>query len=359
MSATASCKFPLLDQWKEFSAKNKVLSLIDDVISGYAQIAFTDNTFSGLLMIFATYLASPIAALSGVWATFVATVAAHIFGVPKGAIKCGVYGFNPALAGLAIGILCVFPDMGRLLLFSGIAGIFCVVFQMALVSLLSKWDVPPLALPYCITMTILIPATLSLSGLQVSGIAQGFFEVGQASGPWTSGEFVTAALNGLAQVLWVDNPLTGILYLVAVLMASRIDVLSIIIGTVASTLLAIALGLPKGMVFAGIFGYNAVLVMHVLTRGFLINARTYLFAVIMASLTVVLGAGFRVIMAPIGAISFFAIPYAVTCVLAFLGRDMLKNFTYVPSINWGVPETIAKEFKPEQDVSSTEVTTAS
>ena len=169
----------------------------------------------------------------------------------------------------------------------------------------------------------------------------------QAPAVWTAGEFVTASLNGLAQVLWVDNPLTGVLYVVAVLMASRIDVLSIIIGTTVSTALAIALGLPKGMVFAGIFGYNAVLVMHVLTRGFLISARTYIFAVIMAALTVVLGAGIRVIMAPVGAISFFAIPYAVTCIVAFLGRDMLKNFTYVPAINWGVPETIAQEFKKE------------
>lgn len=356
MAATASCKFPLLNQWKEVSAKNPVLGFIDDVLSGYAQIAFNDNTFAGILMIYATYIASPMAALAGVWATIVATFTAHILGVPKGAIKCGVYGFNPALAGLSIGILVVFPDIGRLLLFSGIAGIFCVMFQIALVSLLSKWDVPPLALPYCITMTILIPATLALGGLATSGIAQGFFAVQEPS-VWTSGEFVTAALNGIAQVLWVDNPLTGILYLVAVLMASRIDVISVIIGAVVSTSLAMALGLPKGMVLAGVFGYNAVLVMHVLTRGFLINVRSYIFAVIMAALTVVLGAGLRAIMAPLGAISFFAIPYAVTCIMAFLGRDMLKNFIYVPAGNWGVPETIAQEFK--QDSISTDVPAAS
>ena len=175
MSATASCDFPLLDAWKEFSSKNKVLSLVDDVISGYAQIAFNDNTFAGILMIVATYIASPIATLAGVWATFIGTVTAHVLGVNKGAIKCGVYGFNPALAGLAIGILVVFPDIPRLLLYTGISGVFCVVFQAALKQVLSKWNVPPLALPYCLTMVLLVPATLTLAGLQTSGIGQKTF----------------------------------------------------------------------------------------------------------------------------------------------------------------------------------------
>ncbi len=357
MAATASCKFPLLNEWKEISAKNKVLSLIDDVLSGYAQIAFNDNTFSAILMIFATYLASPIAALSGVWATFVATVTAHILGVPKGAIKSGVYGFNPALAGLSIGILVVFPDISRLLLYSGIAGILCVVFQAALVQFLGKWNVPPLALPYCITMCVLTPATLNFGGLYSSGIAQKLFEAAGAPGVWTAAEFVTASLNGIAQVLWVDYPLTGILYLVAVLMASRIDVVSVIIGAVVSTAVAIALGLPKDLVLIGIYGYNAVLVMHVITRGFLINARSYAFAVVLAALTVFLAAGLRVVFAPLGIVSFYAIPYAVTCIVAFLGRETYGKFAYVPSINWGVPETIAQEFKPEPTPS--DVTVAS
>jgi len=348
--ATASCKFPLLDAWKEFSAKNKVLSLIDDVISGYAQIAFNDNTFAGLLMILATYIASPTAALAGVWATFIATVTAHILGVPKGAIKCGVYGFNPALAGLAIGILIIFPDIPRLLLYTGIAGIFCVIFQAAIGQLLSKWDVPALALPYCLTTVLLVPATLTLGGLQTSGIGQKLFQAGQATGAWTSGEFVTASLNGIAQVLWVDKPLTGILYLVAVLMASRIDAISVIIGAIVSTLAAIALGLPKELVLIGIYGYNAVLVMHVITRGFLINARSYTFAIIMAALTVFLAAGLRVIFAPLGIVSFYAIPYSITCIVAFLGRDTFSNFIYVPARNWGVPETIAKEYKQDSSL---------
>jgi len=348
MWATASCEFPLLDAWKEFSSKNKVLSLIDDVISGYAQIAFNDNTFAGLLMIAATYIASPIATLAAVWATFIGTVTAHMLGINKGAIKCGVYGFNPALAGLAIGILLVFPDIPRLLLYSGVAGILCVFFHAGLKQLLSKWDVPPLALPYCLTMILLTPATLTLGGLQTSGIGQKLFAAGQATSVWTSGEVLTASLNGIAQVLWVDNPITGVLYIVAVLMASRIDAVSVIIGTVVSTLAAIALGVPKNHVLLGIYGYNAVLVMHVLTRGFLINARSYTFAVVMAAMTVFLAAGLRVIFAPLGIVSFYAIPYAVTCVVAFLGRETFSNFIYIPAGEWGVPETIAKAYKEDQ-----------
>lgn len=349
MSATASCKFPFLDEWKEASSKNIVLDVIDDVLSGFAQIAFNDNSFAGLLMIIATYIGSPQQAISGVWATLVATIAAHILGISKGLIKAGLYGFNAALAGLAIPAL-IFPDSPmtvQILIYSGLAGIFAVVLTTGLGNFFSKWDVPSLALPYCITLLLFVPAALSLGNLNITRTAPAVFEIvgPNAQGAWTVVEFITASLNGIAQVLWIENPITGALYVVAVLMASRIDVVSTLIGAIISTAAAIYLGVPKGLILAGVYGFNAVLLMKVITRGFLINARSYVFAMVLAILTVVYSAGLRVIFAPIGAIAALAIPYATLCIVVFLGRDMFKGLTYVPARNWGVPETILRDFK--------------
>lgn len=346
---TASCKFPFLDEWKELSSKNNVLGFFDEVLSGFAQIAFNDNSFSGLLMIIGTYIGSPVQAILGVWATVIATATAHIFGVPKGLIKSGIYGFNAALAGLAIPTL-IFPDSNltlRILLYSGLAAVFSVVLTAGLGGFFTRWDVPALALPYCITLLIFVPAALALGNLNITRSAPVILEIVNpgAQGIWTMSEIVTASLNGIAQVLWVDNPVTGIIYLAAILMASRIDVVSTIVGAMVSTATAIALGLPKELIVAGVYGFNAVLLMKVITRGFLINLKSYLLAVILAILTVIYSAGLRIILAPLGATASFAIPYATLCIVVFLGRDKFKGMTYIPAERWGVPETILKEYK--------------
>lgn len=349
MSATASCKFPFLDEWKKLSSKNIILSFFDEVLSGFAQLAFNDNSFSGLLIIIGIFIASPVQAISAVWATIVATATAHILGVSKGLIRAGLYGFNAALAGLAIPTL-IFPGSSltlAILLYTGLAAIFTVVMTAGLGSFFSKWEVPALALPYCVTMLIFVPAALSLGNLNIRGGGLAIFEVIRpgAQGSWTIFEFIRASLNGVSQILWVDYSITGIFYLLAVLMASRIDLISVVFGALVSTTTAIALGLPKELIMEGIYGFNGVLLMMVITRGFLISVKSYILAIVLAILTVVYSAGLRVLLAPLGAVASFAIPYATLCIAVFIGRDMFKDYIYVPASRWGVPETILKKYK--------------
>ena len=50
MGSFASCKFPFLDEWKKFAGGNPAAGWVDAVLSGFAQIIFSDNSFSGLLL---------------------------------------------------------------------------------------------------------------------------------------------------------------------------------------------------------------------------------------------------------------------------------------------------------------------
>lgn len=344
MAATASTNFPFLDEWKEFTDRNIFLEFFDNVLSGFAQIALNDNSFSGILLMIAAFIGSPVQAVSGIWATIIGTLTAHLLGVPRSAIRTGVYGFNPALCGLAIPVL-VFPDQGinaEILLYSSLAAIFAEVLTIGLARFLANWKLPFLALPYCFTLLIFVPAGLSLGNLAITRSSPEIFTLFSASGQagWSAMEFFTAAINGIAQVLWIDNPITGGLYLVATLMASRIDVLSSILGAVISVGVAIGLGLPKEAAISGVYGFNAVLLMKAMTRGFVVNAKSYSMATIMSALTVVFTVGLRVMFAPIGAIASFAFPFALLSLSAFIGRDLLEDMTYVPGTEWGVPETI-------------------
>ncbi len=351
MLTTASCKFPFLEEWKQICEKNKFCEVIDSVLSGYAQIAFNDNTFSGILMIIATYVASPVQAISGVWATLVATLMAYFIGAPRGLIRCGLYGFNAALVGVAVPVV-AFPGSEvtlAMLLYSGLGAIISVILFGALGAIFSKYSVSSLALPYCVTLFFLVPASVLIGTMDVTRGAPALATLATAQAGWNVTEFIHASLAGIAQVLWVEVPIAGILYLIAVLFASRIDVISTIIGTVVGTGVAIALGLSKDLIMIGLFGYNSVLLMKVITRGFVLNARTWMLAICAAAFTPILAAGLRVIFSATGIGSFAAWPYALTCIAIFLGRDKFKNFTYVAPANWGVPETIKKDFKTENE----------
>ena len=346
MRVTASCEFPGLERWKELCEGNAVLDVIDSTIAGFAQIAFNDNTISGILMIIATGVAYPEQAISGVWATLVATLVAFAIGVPKGLIRCGLYGFNAALLGVAIPVV-VFPGQGvtlGLLIYDAIGAAMTVAITAGLGSFFSKWNVSPLSMAYCITMTLLAPAAVLVSTMGVSRGAPALAGlVGTAEG-YTAMEFVDACLAGVGQVIWVEKPISGILYLVAVCFASRIDVAVSIIGAVVGTGTAIALGLPKDTVMLGLWGYNAVLLMKVIARGFRVEPRSIVLGTLLAAATTVVAAGLRVIFLPTGVASVYAWPYVILCVLVFLGRDKFAHLTYIPAKNWGVPETLTEGF---------------
>ena len=54
MASYASCKFPLVDEFKDYGEKNKVVGFIDSVLSGFGQIVLSDNPVTGLLVMLRT-----------------------------------------------------------------------------------------------------------------------------------------------------------------------------------------------------------------------------------------------------------------------------------------------------------------
>jgi len=345
--AIASCSFPFLEKWKGICEKNKPCAFIDSVLSGFAQIAFSDNTFSGILLLAAIFIGSPTQAVSALWATFVGTLAAYLIGIPKGLIRGGFYGFNAVLSGLILPLL-VFPGQGvtlGLLVLSTLAGLMCTLLGAALGSFFGKWEVPALAAPFCLTIFILVPASLLFSTLGAAPFAPAVATSAAAPAGYSITEVLLASLNGIAQVLLLGKPVCGLLYLVAVLFSSRIDALNSIVGVLLGTAAAIALGLPKDAVMAGLYGFNAILLMHIMARAFVPSVKSYLLSMVCAGFTSVLAAALQVILAPLGLPSFLAIPYVAICIAVLLGRSLYKGLTYVPPQYWGVPETIRRDLK--------------
>lgn len=344
MSATASCKFPYLDEWKRYCDNNRICAFLDSVLSGYAQLAFNDNSFSGLLMIIATWIGSPVLCMNALWGTVVATFFAYMIGLPEGAIRAGIYGANAALSCLAVPVLLFSSSRisAAMLGVSAVIAVFTVLLVKFLGKPFTRWNLPSLVVPYCIVLSISL-WILTITG--ASSIAPLTIDTLLFTNPvsnWTAKEFLTAFFNCASEILWLVKPLSGILYLIALSFASRLDTLNTLVAILVSTIVSALLGLPKDAVITGLYGYNAILLTQVLTRSFLLNKRSYLLTFIMAAFSPVLCLVYQLLLPHLGIGSFLALPYLTLVYIVLINRHYLKGFTYIPVKYWGVPETIAK-----------------
>lgn len=73
-------------------------------------------------------------------------------------------------------------------------------------------------------------------------------------------DFVDYCLRGVGQVVFMNNPITGLMIVIGIFVASAWLGVAAVIGLVASTLVGIFLGVDRTLLRAGLFGFNGVLV---------------------------------------------------------------------------------------------------
>ena len=73
-------------------------------------------------------------------------------------------------------------------------------------------------------------------------------------------DFVNYVLRGIGQVIFINNPISGLLILIALFIQAPWVGAMGLLGVVTSTLMALLLKLDKNTIRNGIFGYNGVLV---------------------------------------------------------------------------------------------------
>lgn len=338
-------------KWKEAADKNSVLAFLDIMVSGFSQITFNVHPICGLLLVIAAFVASPIQAISGLWAVLIATGLIYAVGIPIEQAREGLYTINPALLGLAIPMvsnqnnLSVFP---QILFLSAIGAVLCVLITSGLRQVLSTWKVSPLAIPYSLALMIISSATYYFANLHPDPLfTPSVVSLMQNDGAiWTIKSFTTAVLNGLAQVIWMEDvplaPVSGILVLMAVCIVSRIDAIMAVITAILATIIAIALGIGKGGIMLGLYGYNAILLSFVLFgRAYKMSIRSFIMTVILAALTVPFAAGIKPLLSVVGA-PVAAFPFALLGILAMLSKSFFTRLKYNEPKDWTIPEKSGK-----------------
>ncbi|KAG8456860.1 hypothetical protein GDO86_002592 [Hymenochirus boettgeri] len=241
--------------------KPVAFQFIDWVLRGTSQVMFVNNPLSGLIIVGGLFLQNPWWAIAGCLGTIVSTLTALILSQDRSAIAAGLHGYNGILVGL---LMAVFSAKGDwywwLLLPVTVMSMACPVLSSALASVFSKWDLPVFTLPFNIAVCLHLAATGPYNVFFPTVTFEPIRSVPNIT--WT--EIGVPLLFqsipvGVGQVYGCDNPWTGGMFLVALLLSSPIICLHAAIGSTLGMVAGLSLAAPFKNIYFGLWGYNSVL----------------------------------------------------------------------------------------------------
>lgn len=214
------------------------------VFKGMGQIMLQDNALTGMLFLAGIMYGSVLMGLAAFLATLTGTATAYLLRFDADRTGKGLYGFSPALTGVAM-----------LLFFKPVPAVWMLVIAGAsLAAILQhffmKRNIQVFTLPFVVvTWVILIvvnnffPFLLLPSSVPPAGALEAY----------------SFALMGFAQVIFQSVILSGILFFLAVFISSPPAALYGLIAAMLSGIAAYYLGVAPADISFGLFGFNAVL----------------------------------------------------------------------------------------------------
>ncbi|KAM9367407.1 urea transporter 2-like [Phaethornis superciliosus] len=255
----------LTGEMKEYGEwmKNKPLmvQLVDWILRGTSQVMFVNNPFSGLIILVGIFIQSPWWMLTGCTGTTVSTLTALALSQDRSLIAAGLHGCNGILVGL---LTAVFSDKGdyywQLLLPVAVISMACPILSSALGSIFSKWDLPVFTLPFNIAVTLYLAATGHYNPFFPTTLIKPVASVPNIT--WSAIDvplLLQSIPAGVGQVYGCENPWTGGIFLVALLISSPLICLHAAIGSTVGMFAAVSIASPFDSIYLGLHNYNCVL----------------------------------------------------------------------------------------------------
>ncbi|NXU27501.1 UT2 protein, partial [Thalassarche chlororhynchos] len=255
----------LTGEMKEYGEwmKNKPLmvQLVDWILRGTSQVMFVNNPLSGLIILVGIFIQSPWWMLTGCTGTTVSTLTALALSQDRSAIAAGLHSYNGILVGL---LMAVFSDKGDyywwLLPPVAVISMACPVLSSALGSIFSKWDLPVFTLPFNIAVTLYLAATGHYNPFFPTTLIKPVASVPNIT--WTAINvplLLQSIPVGVGQVYGCENPWTGGIFLVALLLSSPLICLHAAIGSTVGMFAALSIASPFDSIYLGLHNYNCAL----------------------------------------------------------------------------------------------------
>jgi urea transporter/Ca2+-binding EF-hand superfamily protein len=224
-----------------------------------AQAIFINNPVSGLLLLLALLLQGPVMALVPLIGIAAANLTASVIGADAAARRQGIHGFNGALVGAAVAAFAAFSSPAATLawLLSALLAAACTTLLIETLgrSMLHRFGVPPLTLPFCLVTWLLLAVAQALP----AGVLPLADTVLLPPPEPMALMLPLGTVRGFAQVFLCHSLSAALLVLAAVAAASPLAALLGLAGGLVSSLTSLALGMDPASVALGLGSYNGVL----------------------------------------------------------------------------------------------------
>jgi urea transporter len=310
------------DSWATMAQRNPPVGVVDTLLRGIGQVMFQNNPLTGLLFlvgIFVNSLKFGGAALLGVAAS---TLAAYLLGADRGLIRNGLFGFNGVLVGIGLAFFLEFDFL--LAVYIVLGAVVSTIVMMALSNLLSPWDMPALTAPFVLTAWLLLFAVYQFARIRPSpliapvplepqaAVQTQLRELATGAGGLTVANLAHGFFRGVGEVMFQDNLLTGVIFLVAILVNSRVSAAFAALGSALALLTALAVGADGFSIYHGLYGFNAVLCAIALGGlFFVLTWKSTVYALLAVVFSVPVFAAIAVLLSPIGMPALTA-PFVLT-----------------------------------------------
>jgi len=279
-----------------------VAAFADAMLRGMGQVMLQNNSYAGLLFVLGIFYNSVLLGAAVLVGTAASTATALLLQVDRGQVRAGWFGFNGAL--VAVALLYFFQGDVRVWVYVLCAAAVTTVLMAALLRLMATWQLPALTAPFVFTTLCFVLASARFGQLRATQHLPTSGRLPQGAsieGVVSLGTFAEGLFNGVAQVFFQGNVVTGILFTLGLLVSSRVAALSALAGSLAGLLVAWGLGAAEPAMRVGAYGFNSVLTAIVLCDMVLVlNAAAMAYALLAALATAVVYAAVSAAFEPLG-----------------------------------------------------------
>ncbi len=310
-------------------ATQSLSGFLDSVLRGIGQVMLQNNSYTGLIFLAGIFYNSAILGWAALLGGIASTATAMLLGAERSRINAGLFGFNGVLVGIAL-LYFLEPNIltwGYVV----IAAACSTVIMSALLNLLSTWSIPALTAPFVITTLLFILACARLGRLQTTDIlpTAGLPSAATVEGVVTASTLTEGLFNGVAQVFFQGNLVTGIFFVVGLLVSSRLAFSAALFGSLLGMLVAWGMGADEVAIRSGAFGFNSVLTAIVFAGFAVTNVASTTYATLAVVTTAVVFAALSAALEPLGMPALTS-PFVLVVWLFLLASP---NFRHIQTTN--------------------------
>ena len=333
------------DKLNNYMIMNEKAKLSDTGLFGYVkvllrgagQVMFQCNAWTGLLFIAGIFwgayeTGTPAVAWGALLGLVVSTATGYILRLPAIDGWQGLWGFNGILVG------CAFPtflgDTVWMWLSLAMCAALTVWVREGMNNVMKQWKINSFTFPFVASTWLFLLAARAMHGLDAAHMATPLLPDHLSTGGYLyMSEAVFYWLKGVSQVFLIDSWVTGALFLIGLLIASRWAALWAAIGSALAIVVASVLSTSGSDIANGLYCFSAVLTAIALATVFYRPCwRSALWAVLGVIVTVVSQAAMNVLFDPYGLATLTA-PFCIATWFFLLPMFKLDKVTPDHS-NW-------------------------